>query len=517
MSLAFQPIPAILTLISQVRDSRPLLQAEGRSTDRRLVVRRPFGSVIPVLASCAAFPVALLVSFGDRMVMPPLWVHFYGVGVSALVAMAAAATLTILGVRHDDVRTVVVGGGFSLMAALLAVHGLVTPGVLIGPNGLIAVTGAATLPVGGAVLALSTLPRFTAARGIRQVIALQVALAVAIIGLSLVGALVPGVVPGVPAPRSPAALALFALALLVYVALAVRAANTFLLTRRAADLVVVLGLVLLMASLYGALVLSFMDLGWWLGHLFEVLGIAFVGGSVGYDLHRGRRSRPLVGDLRAREIVASEEAFLGARVRALMVRLAEKDASTEEHTRRVALLAVEIGEQLGLSRPRLRGLAIGGLLHDIGKLSVPDAILQKPGPLDEDEFAAIKLHPERGRELLNELGGFDESVTRLVLDHHERLDGRGYPRGVGGPDLDLETRILAVCDVYDALVSPRVYRAAWPVEQALELLNEEVGTSFDARCVAALIRVLDARTVSTELAASKNLIPGVGQRLAYPG
>ena len=90
------------------------------------------------------------------------------------------------------------------------------------------------------------------------------------------------------------------------------------------------------------------------------------------------RSRTLVGDLRAAELVASEEAFLGARVRALTVRLAEKDASTEEHTRRVAMLAVEIGEKLGLSPNRLRSLAIGGLLHDIGKLSVPDSILQKP-------------------------------------------------------------------------------------------------------------------------------------------
>ena len=125
------------------------------------------------------------------------------------------------------------------------------------------------------------------------------------------------------------------------------------------------------------------------------------------------------------------------------------------------MLAVEIGEQLGLSPSRLRSLAIGGLLHDIGKLSVPESILQKPGPLDDDEYAVIKLHPERGRELLNELGGFDETVGRLVLDHHERLDGSGYPRGLRGEELDLATRILAVCDVYDALVSPRVYRAAW--------------------------------------------------------
>ncbi|MDX6483006.1 MAG: hypothetical protein QOE95_777, partial [Gaiellaceae bacterium] len=249
-------------------------------------------------------------------------------------------------------------------------------------------------------------------------------------------------------------------------------------------------LVLLAAALYGAMVLSFMDLGWWLGHLFEVVGISLVGTSAAYDLRRGRRSRPLAGDLRAAEIVVSEEAYLGARVRALMVRLAEKDTSTEEHTRRVAALAVEVGEQLGLSSARLRSLAIGGLLHDIGKLSVPDSILQKPASLDDDEYAAIKLHPERGCELLNELGGFDESVKRLVLNHHERLDGGGYPRGLDPSQLDLETRILTVCDVYDALVSTRVYRPAWAVEDALALVRKETGTAFDLRCVDALIRVL---------------------------
>ncbi len=148
--------------------------------------------------------------------------------------------------------------------------------------------------------------------------------------------------------------------------------NTFLLTRRAADFAVVLGIVLLACALYGALFLSFMDLGWWLGHIFEMRGIVVVGASLVFDLRRGRRSRALVGDLRAAELVAAEEAFLGARVRALMERLGAKDSSTEEHTRRVAMLAVELGEQLGLSPTRLRSLAIGGLLHDIGKLSVPD-------------------------------------------------------------------------------------------------------------------------------------------------
>ena len=462
-----------------------------------------FGSIAHVLAGCAAIPVALLVLFGDRMVMPPMWVHFYGVGVSALVATAAAVALTTAGARQGDTRTVIVGGAFSLMAALLAVHGLVTPGMLVGPNGLISVTGGATLPVGGAVLALSALPRFNAPHAIPRLIALQGVIAAGIVGVSIVGVLDPQLVPRVPAPRSPEALVLLGLGLVALVPLAVRAASTFLLTRRIADLAVVLGLVLLATSLYGALVLTFMDFGWWLGHIYEVAGIALVGGSVAYDLRRGRRSRPLAGDLRASEIVASEEAFLGARVRALTVRLAAKDTSTEEHTRRVALLAVEIGEQLGLSPTRLRSLAIGGLLHDIGKLSVPNTILQKPGPLDDDEYAVIKLHPERGRELLSELGGFDESVKRLVLDHHERLDGRGYPRGLAANDLDLETRILAVCDVYDALVSPRVYRAAWAPERALELLRDEAGSAFDPRCVGALERALGSDTRSRAPVAAK--------------
>ena len=402
--------------------------------------------------------------------------------------MVAAIALTTAGARAGDARTV--GGGFSVMAALLAVHGLVTPGVLVGPNGVIALTGAATLPIGAAVLALSGLQQFNSPRSIRRVIALEAVLAAAILSLTLVGVLVPRVVPPVPAARSPAALLLLAIGLVLFAALAVRAANTFLLTRRVTDLAVVFGLVLLGSALYGALVLTFMDLGWWLGHLFEVVGIAVVGASVVFDLHRGRRSRPLAGDLRAVEIVASEEAYLGARVRALMIRLAEKDTSTEEHTRRVAALSVEVGERLGLSAGRLRSLAIGGLLHDMGKLSVPDAILQKPGALDEDEFAQIKLHPQRGRELLSELGGFDETVQRLVLDHHERLDGRGYPRGLDGKDLDLETRILALCDVYDALVSPRVYRPAWTVDEALALIRSETGTAFDPQCVDALLEIL---------------------------
>jgi len=176
----------------------------------------------------------------------------------------------------------------------------------------------------------------------------------------------------------------------------------------------------------------------------------------------------------------------------LLVALGDKDAYTEEHTRRVALRAVQVGDELGLAPERLRDLAVGGLLHDIGKLSVPDDVLRKPGSLTDDEFAEVKRHVQSGDALLRELGGFSPMVHRLVRSHHERLDGSGYPDAVAGAELPLDVRILTVCDVYDALISVRVYRDAWSHERAIAYLDELAEGVFDRRCVRALERVLAA-------------------------
>jgi HD-GYP domain-containing protein (c-di-GMP phosphodiesterase class II) len=146
---------------------------------------------------------------------------------------------------------------------------------------------------------------------------------------------------------------------------------------------------------------------------------------------------------------------------------------------------VALGEALGMRGGRLRELALAGILHDIGKLSVPHAILAKPGRLTDEEMDVIRCHPVWGDELLAELG-YPDRIRRWVRGHHERLDGSGYPDALGGSCLDLETRILAVADVYDALVSPRVYRGAWAREDALALLRDGVGTLYDERCVAEL-------------------------------
>jgi putative nucleotidyltransferase with HDIG domain len=372
-----------------------------------------------------ALPAYLLIAYGHRMVMFGTAMHFAGVGLTALAAAVAALALTIVGARRNDARVVLVGTAFTVMAALLAIHGLATPGALIGYNGVIALTGAATLPAGAAILALSAVPTLRRPRSIRPLLVLQAFALVAVLGLGIVGMVVPSLVPAVPEPGSGPAVAALIAGVALFSLLLLRALKTYLLTHRLADMAVVIGVAWLIAALPGALLMDYMDLGWWLGHLFELLGIALVGAIVAVDLWRSAQSRSLVGDLRAADLVAEEEAFLGARVHALTQLLADKDESTEAHTRRVALRAVQVGEELGLPPGRLRALAIGGLLHDIGKLSVPERILKNPAALDDEEFAVIKLHPGRGVQLLRELGGFRPAVHDLVHSHHERLDGKG--------------------------------------------------------------------------------------------
>ena len=414
--------------------------------------------------------------------------HFGLVLAGALAAAVSSVILTIAGARRRDGRTVLLGAAFSTMTALLAVHGFATPGVLAGPNGVVAFAGAASLPAGALVLALSAPPRLRRPRRIAPLVAAQAGAAAAILALGASALASPSAVPAVPATGGTAAYVLLAAGHALLALIAIRAARTWQLTRRPADLLTVAGIAWLAIALAVQMTVQYTQLAFYLGHLLELAGVLALGVPAVIDLRRGASSRALVGDLGATDLVAEEESFLGARVRALLVTLAEKDAATEGHTRRVAMLAVQAGEALALPRRNLRMLALGGLLHDMGKLSVPCAVLSKPGPLDDDELAAIRRHPEAGERLLRALGGFAPGVLRLVLDHHERLDGSGYPRGLAGDELGVATRILAVCDVYDALVSDRVYRPAWGSDRALALLRDE--RLFDQACVGALERLL---------------------------
>jgi putative nucleotidyltransferase with HDIG domain len=450
------------------------------------LLRSRLGSNLTLIAASAAVPAAVMHFFVSEDKAPITAREHLGVmAVGSLVAAVCSITLMLAGFRRRETRAVIAGGAFAAMTLILLIHGLATPGVIIGPNGIVQVAGGLALPVGGAILTVAALPSLRGPEHLRRV---TLALAALLVGIAVVGGLAfaaPDDIPSVPGYDSPEAIALLVVGELLFAVVATRTVRTYALTRRLGDLVVVVGTVWLGFALVPVLMLQQGTWIWWTGHALEFLGVALVGIPVALDVHRGRPSHPLVGDLPAAELVAEEEAFLGARVRVLMARLEAKDVSTEEHTRRVAEYAVQIGEHLGLAAGRLRDLALAGLLHDIGKLSTPDAILTKPGRLTDAEMDIIKLHPIHGDELARELG-HPEQIRRPVRGHHERLDGSGYPDGLKGDQIDLESRILAVADVYDALVSPRVYRGAWTPGRAMALLVEESGTGFDARCVDAL-------------------------------
>lgn len=446
--------------------------------------------VAGIAAAAAVIPTVLIVATaGQRVVIAPV-VHVVVVGAAGALAAAAAIALSLIAGRLNDGRAVLLGTAFAVMATMLVVHALATPGALVGRNGLMQLAGALNIPAGAAILAASALPALDGRphHGSRSWIPLGVVAALAVAGA--IALMEPGRVPPVPRPGSALAQLVFAVGAGALTLLAWRAGRTHLLTRRISDLLVTVGLVWLIVAQYGLLHYGMTDLPWWVAHGLEVASIGLIGMPAALDLRYGVASRPLVGDLRAVDLVTDEEAFLGGRVRALMLRLAANDPSTEGHTRRVAALAVQIGERLGLAERWLRLLALGGLLHDMGKLALPTDILNKPGPLSDEEYSLVRRHPGRGRELLAELGGFAPLVLRLVEGHHERLDASGYPHGRAAGDLELEVRILMVADIYDALTDDRVYRPAWPPWQAFELLDSYAGNALDRGCVEALHDVL---------------------------
>jgi putative nucleotidyltransferase with HDIG domain len=167
-----------------------------------------------------------------------------------------------------------------------------------------------------------------------------------------------------------------------------------------------------------------------------------------------------------------------------------KDYYTRGHCMRVAEGAAMIARELGMPAERVQKIRYAGMLHDIGKLGVPTKVLQKTGKLTDDEYAAIKLHPTRGYEIVREISFLDEALAG-IRHHHERLDGRGYPMGLVGMEIPESARIISVADVFDCLTSTRSYRQAWSAEDAIAELRACAGTQFDPRMVEALVRAVE--------------------------
>jgi putative nucleotidyltransferase with HDIG domain len=166
-----------------------------------------------------------------------------------------------------------------------------------------------------------------------------------------------------------------------------------------------------------------------------------------------------------------------------------RDKETEGHSRRVTELTMKIGRQMAFSEEELIHVRRGALLHDIGKMAIPDSILHKPGELTEEEWTLVRKHPLQAYEMLKDID-FLEQAMDIPLYHHEQWDGNGYPYGLAGEEIPLPARIFAVVDNWDALCSDRAYRPAWEREEAISYIKEQAGKKFDPEVTKVFLRVI---------------------------
>lgn len=194
---------------------------------------------------------------------------------------------------------------------------------------------------------------------------------------------------------------------------------------------------------------------------------------------------------------ATRHAWLLESTHALVAAVEAKDPFTRDHSVNVAEMAVGIGRRMKLPSRLLTTLRIAALLHDVGKIGVPDAILQKPGPLTDAEFEIIKTHPRQAVRILRPLRLLADA-RRIILHHHERFDGGGYPQGLRGEQIPIGARILCVADSVDAMLSPRSYKAAYALDRVRDELSRGSGRQFDSRVAAVAMEWLNERESSAK-------------------
>ena len=196
-------------------------------------------------------------------------------------------------------------------------------------------------------------------------------------------------------------------------------------------------------------------------------------------------------------IYRKEYEYMLSTIKALITALEARDEYTKGHTHRVSKYALMLGNYMGLSTFELDKLEIAANLHDIGKIGVRDDILLKPGKLSDEEYATIQEHAVIGAEILRPLNSLND-VIPLILFHHERWDGEGYPSMIKGDEIPLGARIIAVADTFDAITSDRPYRKALTEKEAVEIIKNNSGTQFCPRCVAAFLELSGKQSIVSE-------------------
>jgi len=218
----------------------------------------------------------------------------------------------------------------------------------------------------------------------------------------------------------------------------------------------------------------------------------------------GSNSQRAPESLRIKQLEEQVSALRNSVICAFNQLLDLKDLNTGVHSTRLAEWGMRVGQELGLDESELQNLEVAALLHDIGKVGIPDSILKKPGKLDEEEYALMKKHPEYGWAVLRMLPGFERAALD-ILHHHESFDGKGYPTGLKETEIPIVSRIVTVIDAFDAMVSSRPYRTGLPHEEAVRRLILSSGTQFDPVVVQSFLSFAQAEMATVFAAAGTSV------------
>jgi HD-GYP domain-containing protein (c-di-GMP phosphodiesterase class II) len=455
----------------------------------------------------ATFVPLSLAHGGERLIVP--YQHFYIVSAVSLLAALVAGVLAVTTIQIGLYRVLFLCLGFMSMGAIFAIHGLTTPGILV-PNLFARFAGSAvaasaylSLAVPAVFFASSYLPGME--RLERRLPFWPAGWMVVFVTAGLVAygaiAIKTWILAELPLSVPPYSSALVIASILLFFLAAFRQAQTYRRTRLESQANLVVAFVFLAEAAAAMVLFRVWSIGWWYYHLLMLAAVAVAFRTLAAERARGRTFRSIIEDTLALEVSVDEEAIDVDAVAALVAAVEVKDRETQGHNHRVAELCVQIGRQLGMNSTELRTLARSGLLHDVGKLGIPDSILHKTGPLTDEEWAVMKTHPEIGLKILKRCGHFRRELL-AVLYHHERIDGSGYPHGLAGDAIPIEARIVAVADTYDVLTSDRPYRRARSRGEAVETVLREAGTHLDRELVEALLSRLDRRPATRQAVAS---------------
>ena len=456
-------------------------------------MRRALPEILPgalALGLSTVIAVVLLASanLDQRLSLVTPSGHFYIVSAASFVFVLPGLAAVAGALRGSSLRVLMLALGFISLGAIFTIHGLATPGFVLDSRyfGVTGFSSRLTMVVASSWLALSVAqwPATLEARLLQRRYLLAGGWAAVLVGYAVLALTKPESLP--PAiTRAPIFLVGTTIAVIAFASVtALQYLRGYLLTRRPLFVAVGVGSLLIVEAQIGIHYGPVWGGVFWFYHLQLLAAAASIAWGLVSEYARGDAWTGAFDRLGERDVIAQIRSGYSQEVVSLAAALEARDGYTIGHGERVGALSVLIGRELGLSEVRLRSLAQGALLHDVGKIGVPDAILHKPGPLDDEEFRIIQEHPVRGDAILG--SGSGAAVERaIVRHHHEKFDGSGYPDGLAGENIPFEARIAAVADVYDALRSARSYREAWDRDRAVLQIEQDAGAHFDPRCVGA--------------------------------